>query len=805
MAQQPTGFYQASKTHYGDIKYKLKHLVRKRSRLKENQKHTLLNPVPTCPVRAGVELDATYQDVNLEDRFSDVTDPNIDISITLTSLFQLIGQLFQPTRMVKLLPYLIAFGCGQLMFKGFENTINGHWTGAIGGSILILLSICGITLMVPLKALIDSMTIRYLPWTPVDPEEWKDVPQLTMEEMMELKSKLPWYLTEPTVEEVPIIDQLLSRMWPKINSFIQTTLDDKLINNSELMGKVFDATKGYLNLKIKSASIGTKVPKVTGIRVLKQGLPRDIVVVDFEFTFNSDVDFQIEAILDLGHINLGQYFEEHVSEGRDVQFALNAGLKSIDLRIRSRVILSPIFPSPPIVGTVNISLLEPPIIDWTFTGLLRPFNVTILKSLLIKLISSLIADPHSITINLAEFIPSQEMILGVPTELIVVEVINCSNLPTNQDKHSVMNLTFFKPDSFVVVEVDGEKRWTHIVSNNCDPKFNRKFSFMSSNPDQGYIKFMVYDDDMDQDFLIGQVSIPIKFWTNNGVINGGSINNGTGFISNLFHPIGLKQLTNEKREESTITYRVSTFKLSKDKSLISKTISSEERISAIISVFIDSATNLNQVPLASIRSPELRSLVRVEVGNNVEVTSIKDRTGNPMFKELLHVPAIDPRLENIKVSIVDMYWVMERRSYQIVGSKRKSQFTDWARASKEGNVIGSIEINTMDILNSPGMRMDGNYELTGFIEDGNIKMSVEIHLATSAEHVILNRALDPVQFPKQDIYLEKSVKSIPRDDGATIDTRKTINSSATSESGKKKSLINISNLDTKINVPISKK
>lgn len=165
---------------------------------------------------------------------------------------------------------------------------------------------------------------------------------------------------------------------------------------------------------------------------------------------------------------------------------------------------------------------------------------------------------------------------------------------------------------------------------------------------------------MDQDLLLGHVSIPAKFWSQNGTTH-----NGTAFTCNLFHPVGLKQLVNEKKEESTITFRVSTYKLSKKKPLMNRvkettsdegvipaviSASEEGAISAVISVFVDSVTNLNQVPLCSVRSPELRTLVRVEVGNRVEVTSIKDRTGNPIFKQLLRLPVFNPKLENVCVS-----------------------------------------------------------------------------------------------------------------------------------------------------------
>lgn len=57
MREQPS-LCQASKAQMSDIKYKLKHMVRKRSRLKRESKSTLLNQISVCPVRAGVELEA---------------------------------------------------------------------------------------------------------------------------------------------------------------------------------------------------------------------------------------------------------------------------------------------------------------------------------------------------------------------------------------------------------------------------------------------------------------------------------------------------------------------------------------------------------------------------------------------------------------------------------------------------------------------------------------------------------------------------------------------------------------------------
>lgn len=80
-------------------------------------------------------------------------------------------------------------------------------------------------------------------------------------------------------------------------------------------------------------------------------------------------------------------------------------------------------------------------------------------------------------------------------------------------------------------------------------------------------------------------------------------------------------------------------------------------------------------------------------------------------------------------------------------------------------------------------------------------MSVEVHMAKSGDDVVLNRNPDPVQFPDPKIFLENNDSEMA-EDGATIDTTSTVTTISGKKVSKKKPLVNISNLDTTINVPL---
>lgn len=71
---------------------------------------------------------------------------------------------------------------------------------------------------------------------------------------------------------------------------------------------------------------------------------------------------------------------------------------------------------------------------------------------------------------------------------------------------------------------------------------------------------------------------------------------------------------------------------------------------AVLTVLVDSASGL-ETASRHVRAPELRPLVRVSVGNQQMVTSVQERTAQPVWEQTLQFYLYNPKLEEMLVEV----------------------------------------------------------------------------------------------------------------------------------------------------------
>ena len=96
--------------------------------------------------------------------------------------------------------------------------------------------------------------------------------------------------------------------------------------------------------------------------------------------------------------------------------------------------------------------------------------------------------------------------------------------------------------------------------------------------------------------------------------------------------------------ESELEMTISVVNLSRDVNLLHQEhrATSSMYPCAVLSVWIDSASDLSLVGYPEMVTPEQRPMVRITVGNQQQVTSIKSRTANPTWTESFVFTLVNP-------------------------------------------------------------------------------------------------------------------------------------------------------------------
>ena len=373
------------------------------------------------------------------------------------------------------------------------------------------------------------------------------------------------------------------------------------------------------------------MPSLSWIWVWDRGVKRDEITVDMEL--------QLDAKFNLRATSLS---------------FINAGLERIYFRSKIRIILGSLITERPTIGTLSLTFLEMPQVEWNFTGILRFLNIHFLQSLVSLSLASMYKNPNRIFINIAKYEDGKHAkLLREPLGLIRVELIKGSNLPNsilgpntqkpycpNQCAPTSSASRSVKPSSYVVVVVQEEEQRTHTVFTNSDPEWDQSFNFFHYDEENSQVQFFVYNDSKEEgENTLGISTIPIiNYMVADSPLNGreDSItvrNPETGAIINA---------------ETGLTFRIN---LTSEVEQMNESarFSVNHLPIGSLAVFVDHVVGVS-TSHSSVRAPEIRPMVRVSVGNQTSVTSILERTGSPIYEDLLNLLIYNPQLEDISAA-----------------------------------------------------------------------------------------------------------------------------------------------------------
>ena len=556
-----------------------------------------------------------------------------------------------------------------------------------------------------------------------DNESQLDVDQiwLTKEELLTLQSSLPWYLSEAEIESAAWLNSIIEVIWLQVHSQFNDWLDETF-GKARTLDAYIGAGNRLLDLRITQSSLGSRSPYISGVRVVKRGVKKEDAILECELTFDSNLNVQVEG-----------------------NYMLRFGLERFNFRSKIRVVAGPLFREVPAVGSITVNLIDRPNIEWKFTGCLQILNLNLIKSFAAYFVSYWLGQPLKSKLSIAKFLPLRELKLRDPVELFKVDLIEALNLPRGQMKICCQTK---KADTYCLVSIDNDEKSTNVQQDTDNPEWNQTLMFfIYEAKKQSLIEIYVYDEQPDEDELIGYVKMSTEhFRFENSEFN------GREFQVQLLDPETKSPL---KYGHTKLVFRISWFQLTNELTKIRKSLELSKSLLpvATLSVLVDSASGMETV-VHQVQTPELRTLVRITVGNQVQVTSIKERTGYPVWEEVLNFMLFNPMLEDVFVEVVDMYWVMEKRFLMILGGKREQLELDhhYVKLSHEGLVLGYTTIRTTDILNNFQMKKQGTFQLEGYSEEAFIRLLLTIRLTEFSQSIYTNQSQPRIAFPDLESY-----------------------------------------------------
>ncbi|EIE19981.1 hypothetical protein COCSUDRAFT_44371 [Coccomyxa subellipsoidea C-169] len=304
----------------------------------------------------------------------------------------------------------------------------------------------------------------------------------------------PSWVKYPDYERMGWVNDVIVQLWPHVSSAAAVTVRDMA---DPILAQ--NKPKWISRISLHTFTLGDIPPRVSGCKVFRrEGVQQEVLVeMDFSWAGNQKFQLQINPLPRLPvPLGIGQFISEWLG--------MRVGVSDINLHGRVRINMRPLMAKLPIVGGVQVSLVDPP--DLSYALILQGGDITFLPGLEV-FINSLIKDvilqpfiwPHGYTIPLAPG-GGREM----PAGILYVKVIEAEHVP-NMD-------LFSKTDAYVVLFVRGRrKRKTKIAWNSLHPRWCEEFEMLVHDPEHQELTAVLYNhSSFGADEEIGRVTIPLQ-------------------------------------------------------------------------------------------------------------------------------------------------------------------------------------------------------------------------------------------------------------------------------------------------------
>jgi len=200
-----------------------------------------------------------------------------------------------------------------------------------------------------------------------------------------------------------------------------------------------------------------------------------------------------------------------IAEDCEIELAgrVSVGVKSMKLKGRISVVMSPLINTLPCIGAVQFAFINPPTMDMGFTGAANIANWSVVNKAIFDIVESLLASmmilPNYMSFPLVcgnDFFQTYKE----PPGIVRLTVVKGSNFRGD--------LGFLRkdlPDIYVKTKFGAFDEWvTSVQKNKTDPVWNERKDFVFSDKDQ-LIKIEAWDHDvMSKDDCVGIASETVE-------------------------------------------------------------------------------------------------------------------------------------------------------------------------------------------------------------------------------------------------------------------------------------------------------
>jgi hypothetical protein len=424
---------------------------------------------------------------------------------------------------------------------------------------------------------------------------------------------------------------------------------------------------------------------VNGIRVLRRGVLREEIVLEMELCLESDAHFRAQGA-----------------------YGVSFGVRDIEFCCRARLTASPLFREWPAVGGVTIQLIQMPRLHFETTGCISVLNFSPLSFLLKRFLFAWLGRPQLIRLNVSQYLPTRARRLTEPRLLIKIDVLEALNLPFGRQRKAMILFHLFNPIRRLLFGTSGlqvelvladQRRRTRALRACPHPEWTQNFMFIServvtanlsptsdSIPDDQsgkesnsnvhvltnstlQVHLMHLPQGVQQGRskdtaqILGSCHLPINcFHQPDSTLNGREFEAPLHLFEREVSrnprsrfPTVAARLSTESAAASKVVLRVSCLPLTDDRNALQS--EGADRLVranwplAVLTVLVDSASGL-ETAARYVRAPELRPLVRVSVGNQQMVTSVQERTAQPVWEQTLQFYLYNPKLEEMLVEVI---------------------------------------------------------------------------------------------------------------------------------------------------------
>ncbi|XP_074035677.1 extended synaptotagmin-2 isoform X2 [Leptinotarsa decemlineata] len=417
---------------------------------------------------------------------------------------------------------------------------------------------------------------------------------------------LPAWVLFPDTERAEWLNKVVKQFWPFVNFFtrdlMKNYVEPKLSKNLEKY-----ALKGFHFERIVLGS----VPFRTGGIVIYENVSRDEVVMDVDLSYAGDCDikFRLRGLL--------------------------GGIKNFQLYGKLRIVLKPLIRHFPLIGGVQVFFLNNPEIEFDLDGIAGILDIPGINESLRKCVCDTVASfmvlPNKFPVRFSKEVSTEKLITPNPAGVLRVHVIEAKNLLKKDITFTCKGTS----DPYTALVVGEQTYKTETVECSVNPKWDYWCEFIILESTGQELHIDVWDEDPTEDEFLGRVSVDIAYLIKTGQ-------------SDLW-------LNLEDVKHGMIHIRTTWLTLTTDYNDLKAAIYESQQLqlaymsSALLIVFIDSASNLRQVRVSTKPDP----FVQLQLGRQFKHTNAIMRTANPVWEESFIFLVGNPDSDYLNLKIID--------------------------------------------------------------------------------------------------------------------------------------------------------